>query len=229
MAALEALDASLVSLQEGPSEASYAILKRVLDARLPSLHATYDAYVSAVLEAEGRKVSCSRSCSACCRHFVSSVESFEIVAIHLAVRGRPDYGDLLFASHANATAYENLVREEGDDEDASDRALYRYYTRGRRCPFLTVEGDCGIYAVRPMACRMFFAESSPRFCEGKAIASPWNKNFQVELPNAAEEALARCSRKLAHLELPEDLFPGLLVANERFGRYDGEGKSNSRQ
>jgi Fe-S-cluster containining protein len=224
MEALAALDASLVSLPRKPSASAYSALKRALDAHLPALHSAYDAYVYAILAADGRKISCARGCSACCRHYVSSVESFEIAAIHLAARERDDYGEILFASHSHASAYETLVREEGDDEEASDRALYRYYTRGRRCPFLTPQGDCGIYAVRPMACRMFFAESSPRFCEGKAIASPWNRNFQIGLPAAAEEALARCSRKLAHLELPEDLFPGLLAANERFGRHDGGGK-----
>jgi hypothetical protein len=71
-----------------------------------------------------------------------------------------------------------------------------------------------------MSCRMFFAESPPRFCAGKEIASPWNRNFQVELPEKAEEALARCSRLLEDLKLSESLFGGLLEANEKFGKYE---------
>jgi hypothetical protein len=67
---------------------------------------------------------------------------------------------------------------------------------------------------------MFFAESPPRFCAGKAIASPWNRNFQVEMPQEVEEALARCARSLEALELPDGLFPGLVAANALFGRYD---------
>src|SRR5690606_32167695 len=106
--------------------------------------------------------------------------------------------DLIFASHSRSVLYANLANEElargAPDEEAGDRALYRYFLRGKPCPFLEAGGTCGVYEARPMACRMFHAESPPRFCAGKEIASPWNRNFQLELPQEVEEALARCAR-----------------------------------
>jgi Fe-S-cluster containining protein len=214
------LDADFASLSPDDDRAAYAALGEVLDRRMPEFYRAYDAWLAAVLEEEGRKVACAPGCAACCRHFVSSVEPFELAALHRHVKDREDYPDLLFSSHGHSMAYEKILKAEGEDEEASDRALYRYFLRGRACPFLGKDGACGVYAVRPMSCRMFYSESPAKYCAGKEIASPWNKNFQVELPEELEEALARCSRRLAHWGFPEELFPGMLAANARFGRYD---------
>lgn len=219
---ITALGADLSALPQNENFEAYRRLGQVLDARMPGFYRAYEDYIAAVLAAEGRTVTCAPGCSACCRHFVSSVEPFELAALHRHIKDREDYPDLLFSSHGHAVAYEKILGKEGEGEEASDRALHRYFLRGRPCPFLDKNGACGVYDHRPMSCRMFFSEGSPRFCEGKEIASPWNKNFQVELPEALEEALARCSRALAGWGFPEDLFPGVLAANARFGRYDAE-------
>lgn len=232
------------SLPEPEDPAFYPGLAAVVTERLPALHAACDAWIASVLITDQRRITCSRTCSACCRHYVSSVEPFELIALDLRIKNRPDYADAIIASHARTVAYEAIVQEEnlralessgtsesnpGTNPDTSDvdplelaedKALYRYFVRGHACPFLQRDGACGVYEHRPMACRTFFAESSPRFCEGKALASPWNRNFQVELPQEVEEALARCSRLLEHLELPEGLFPGLVAVNALFGRHE---------
>ena len=199
--------------------------------RVPALHAAYDAYVDAVLRDERKKITCRKGCSACCRHYVGSVEPFELVALERRLRLRDDYPKLVYASHKRNLAFRGLLDEEAasakEPEEAEDRALYRYFLRGAPCPFLAPDGGCGVYEWRPMSCRMFFAESPPRFCEGKALASPWNRNFQVELPQAAEEALARCSRLLDGLELPEDLFGGFVAANALFARFADEQGGNT--
>ena len=207
--------------------AYYVTLSSILTARMSKFYAAYDAFVYAALHVEDRPVTCSKSCSACCRHFVSSVEPFELATIHRFIRERESYPDTLFASHKNSVVYEKIMQAEIDsakDEkaemEASDRALYRYFLKGRACPFLEQDGACGIYEVRPMSCRMFFSESPARFCAGKAIASPWNRNFQIELPQEAEDALVRVSKHLEGLEFPEELFPGVLAANELFGPFD---------
>ncbi len=218
--AIAFLRAGLETLPDPQDDGYYAALAAVVAARLPSVHAAYDACLAETLESEGRTVTCSRGCAACCRHFVSSVEPFELVALDLFLRNRSDYGDLVVSSYRRARVYDEIVREEGDDENAEDRALYRYFLRGHACSFLNPDGTCGVYAWRPMSCRMFYSEASPRFCAGKELASPWNKNFQVELPLEAEEALARCSRLLEHLALPENLFSGLVEVNAAYGRYD---------
>ena len=216
------LEKSLGRLPLRKDGAYYAALGKALDSHMTDVYAAYDAYVAAALKSEDRKVTCKKGCSGCCRHFVDSVEPFELMAIHLAIRRDPRYPDLLVAFHRRASLFENLRREAGEGEEADDKALYRYFLRGAACPFLAADGACGIYADRPMSCRMFFSESAPRFCSGSAIATPWNRNFHVELPQEAERALAYCSAQLGSLDLPEGLFPGLLAANALFGRYDGD-------
>lgn len=224
----EALDALPPDSAPGYARALTDVVVR----GVPPVHAAYDACVGHVLRSEGRKVTCRPGCSACCRHYVSSVEPFELIALDAHLKTRPDYADLVLAAHRRAERHAGLVarelerRPELEPEEASDRALHAYFLRGIPCPFLGENGHCGVYEHRPMACRMFFAESHPRYCEGRRIASPWNRNFQVELPLEAEEALARCARLLEHLGLPEDLFAGIAAVNARLGHHDpgrGEG------
>jgi Fe-S-cluster containining protein len=222
MAVALELETALRGLPGKRGRAYYLALGRVLDAYLPRIYSTYDRFLAAALVADGKQVTCRKGCSGCCRHFVDSVEPFEIVALHRTIRDNPRYPDLLVAFHRRSALFEKLRQEEGEGEEADDKALYRYFLRGASCPFLEADGACGIYASRPMVCRMFFSESAPRYCSGSAIATPWNRNFQVELPREAERALARCSQVLADLDLPEGLFPGLLAANALFGRHDGQ-------
>lgn len=234
LTAIEGLKAGLGTLPAVENRGYYPRLVEVVTRHVPEVHAAYDACVAEILLTENKKVTCSKACSACCRHFVSSVEPFELIALDHHLKQRDDYADLVVANYNRTVVYEKILKTEKDsekpgavEEEADDRALYRYFLKGRPCPFLEKDGACGVYAWRPMACRMFFAESSPRFCAGKALASPWNRNFQVELPEVAEEALARCSRLLEGLELPEDLFPGMVAVNVLFGRHDAQDANGS--
>ena len=218
--AVGGLEISLQKLPPAIGPEFYLNLKEVLNSGLTPLYEAYDQYLASQLVAEGKNITCKKGCSHCCRHYVTSVEPFEILAIHFLIRQLQQYPDLLFAAHARTSKFEQILKKEGEDGEAEDRALYRYYLRGIHCPFLEKEGTCGIYEDRPMSCRMFFSESAPRFCEGKQVTSGWNKNFQVELPDEAEEALARCSELLAHLDLPVGLFAGVLEANALLGKYE---------
>jgi Fe-S-cluster containining protein len=227
LTAIDVLRADLEAASAGRDSESgeyYERVTGVLRHRLPDLYAAYEACVEQVLITEGRRIRCARSCSACCRHFVASVEPFELLALDAHLKSRPDYAESVVSNYRKSSLYDELLRREREsglpDEEADDRATYRYFLKGAPCTFLEPDGSCGVYAHRPMACRMFFAESSPRFCAGKAIASPWNRNFQVEMSQEVEEALARCSRVLENLALPDGLFPGLVAVNERFGRYE---------
>jgi Fe-S-cluster containining protein len=224
LTALAALKSGLEALPDPQDPGFYPDLQRLLALRVPEIHAAYDRCVTDVLITEGRKPTCSRTCSACCRHFVASVEPFELLALDAHLKARPEYPETIISNHRKSLLYEDLLvgeRKRGaPEEEADDRATYRYFLKGVPCTFLEADGSCGVYDHRPMACRMFFAESPPRFCAGKALASPWNRNFQVEMPQEIEEALARCSRLLENLELPDGLFPGLVAVNALFGRYD---------
>lgn len=199
--------------------AGYASLQAGLEGALPGFYARYDAYVSEVLRTGASAPACSRGCSHCCRHYVASVEPFELLFLHGRIARGERYASHLIGLHRRMSLFHSLLRaEEGDL--AEDKALYRYYLRDLPCPFLGPGGACGVYESRPMSCRMFFSLSDPAFCKGRAVVDARNRNFLIELPEDIEAELARASAALSAYGLPEFLCEGLLEANASFGRFE---------
>jgi Fe-S-cluster containining protein len=203
-----------------PADAEgYRALRSELEAAMPGFYAGYDAYVTAVLRTGESAPSCSRGCSHCCRHYVASVEPFELIFLHSRIAGGDDYPNRVIGLHRRASLFNSLRRPE-DGDLAEDKALYRYYLRGTPCPFLGPEGACGVYEARPMSCRMFFSLSDPAFCKGRAVVDARNRNFLVELPEDIEADLSRAGAALSAYGFSEFLFEGLLEANGAFGRFE---------
>lgn len=202
--------------------AGYAALRAVLEALMPRLYSAYDGYVTAVLATSGTPIACGKGCSHCCRHYVTSVEPYELLFMHGRVRADSRYPSRVIAMHRRAALFGALRDHRGGD-DAEDRALHRYYLRDQPCPFLEAGGACGAYGARPVSCRMYFSLSHPSLCKGKAVIAPGNRNFLIELPDDIEADLARAGAHFAAYRLPESLFEGLLAVNEAFGRFDPEG------
>lgn len=199
--------------------AAYRSLLAELEAIMPAFYRGYDAYVTEVLRTGETAPSCSRGCSHCCSHYVSSVEPYELIFLHGRIAQGPAYPSQIIGLHRRATLFHSL-RRESDGELAEDKALYRYYLRATPCPFLGSDGACGVYASRPMSCRMFFSLSDPAFCKGRAVVDVRNRNFLIELPEDIEADLGRAAAALAAYALPESLFEGLLEANGAFGRFE---------
>jgi Fe-S-cluster containining protein len=149
------------------------------------------------------------------------VEPYEILFLHGAVSADAGYPSRVVSMHRRAALFKSLI-VESDGEEAEDRALYRYYLRGVPCPFLAEGGKCGVYASRPMSCRMFHSMSHPSLCKGRGVIDPGNRNFLIELPEDIEADLARAGAAFAEFSIPESLFEGLLRSNELFGRFDAE-------
>ena len=208
-----------VSLEGIEGDGLYPAARAALETSLPVFYARYEDYIRSVTATGIAKVTCSKGCGHCCSHYVSSVEPFELIFLHGRVRRDPAYPSKLVAFHRRAGLFNSLL-EGRRDEESDDRALFRYYLRALPCPFLSAAGECGVYEARPMSCRMFFSQSHPSLCRGKAAASPGNRNFIVELPGDIEATLMRASAHLSAFELPESLFEGLLEANALFGRLD---------
>lgn len=216
-----ALEVSLQeSLADGAGDEGYPAIEAAVARSVPPFHACYEGYVQAVVATGETRVACGKGCSHCCSHYVSSVEPFEMIRLHARIRRDAAYPSRLVAFHRRAALFSSLLAGR-HDEASDDKALFRYYLRDVPCPFLTSAGECGVYDERPMSCRMFFSQSHPSLCRGKAAASPGNRNFIVEMPEDIEVVLARASALLAGFELSENLFEGLLEANARFGRFDG--------
>ena len=198
--------------------AAFASLRADLEAVMPRFYAHYDAYVAAVLRTGESAPACGRGCAHCCRHYVESVEPFELAFLHGRIAAADEYPSRVIGLHRRVSLFQSLRRAE-DGDLAEDKALYRYYLRGVPCPFLGADGACGVYEARPMSCRMFFSLSDPAFCKGKAVVDPRNRNFLIELPEEIEADLARAGAALAGYGFPESLFAGLLEANGAFGRF----------
>lgn len=220
-AAAELKESLEVLAQDCGTAKGYAALQAGLEALMPELYRSYDEYVSAVLETGSEPVTCSKGCSHCCSHYVTSVEPYELIFLHGRIRSDESYPNRVIAMHRRTSLFGTL-RDGAPGDEAEDRALHRYYLRNLSCPFLSEGGKCGVYSARPMSCRMFFSLSHPSLCKGKAVTSLGNRNFLIELPDDIEADLARAAAPFARFGFPESLFEGLLKVNEAFGRFDSE-------
>jgi Fe-S-cluster containining protein len=212
----EELEVLLAEFEPGPG---YARLQANLAEMMPILYRHYDGFVAAVLATGPERIACSKGCSHCCSHYVTSVEPYELLFLHGRVRETAEYPSRVIGMHRRAALFSSL-RDGRQDEEAEDRALYRYYLRNQPCPFLGEGGKCGVYESRPISCRMFFSLSHPSLCKGKSVIAPGNRNFLIELPEDIEADLARAGALFARFSLPESLFEGLLKVNEIFGQFD---------
>jgi Fe-S-cluster containining protein len=139
----------------------------------------YERFQHVVLSDAGRNVCCAKGCSYCCNHWVEDVYFFEgaIIADHLRGVGGDRIAEIVrrFAEdekelarlHAIVdvrTADQALV-ENLSESDRIDLLLACYYRLRRPCVFLDDDGSCGIYAIRPLSCRMYLSFSDPSYCD----------------------------------------------------------------
>ena len=180
-------------------------------------HKAYSLYLDAVLPQHKRGIQCGPSCGNCCHHYPMSVEPFELVYLYTKLRTRSDFMSIMEGCQMRATLFESLLQKrliETDSEDeAEDRSLHDYFSQWRPCPFSLPKGDCGIYPLRPVSCRMYFSETHPDFCVPEYLQTEKNESFVVYMPDHIEEALYGISEHYEGLSLPESYFGGLLSMN----------------
>lgn len=210
---------------ECKTESQFSRVVSTLNHLLPTLYVHYDQYVAEVLATGEEPIACQKGCSNCCSHYVTSVEPFELLYLHQQIRNENSYPGKMISLHRRVSLFKSLLHQSETDTDAADadeedKALYRYFLRGQPCPFLQVGGVCGVYAHRPMSCRMFYSLSHPSLCKGKKVIAPENRNFLIELPDDIEADLSRISALFTDFDLPGHLFEGLLEVNEKFGQYE---------
>lgn len=187
---------------------------------LPEIYAVYDKYCYLYLDMFENSVTCSKSCSYCCCHTVTSVEPYEIMRIDWILKQSAEYSTYMVRLFQRWRVFEEIAKmEKSYDEDV---VLYKDYLKGIPCPFLSFSKKCSIYNIRPIPCRMFFSLSKPLLCEGENTVSKANKNIVVELSDEIEEHLAEAGNFLEQYEISPFLFKGLMDVNQLFGKYSLE-------
>lgn len=161
-------------------------LARVLD----------EAVVSAAVEdvqAQGKCISCTKGCGACCRQLVPITE-IEARLIHELVEAMPEprrtqvkerFADARRRMES-AGMLATLEQRESWQADAVSGVGQEYFKLGIACPFLEEE-SCSIHPDRPLTCREYLVTSPAAEC-----ADPGRKNVdQVPLAMKVWPALAR--------------------------------------
>ena len=193
----------------------------------------FSEYLEAVLPQQPRPIQCRPACGNCCHHYPMSVEPFELVTLYCDLRGRNDLLDIMEACQVRSSLFSKFFetrRAEGGvpdqmdlDDYAEDKALHDYFSAWNPCPFSDKKGDCTVYPLRPVSCRMYFSETDPKFCTPEHLQTPENDSYIVYLPDSIEDAVYGISEHYALLDLPESYFGGLLAVN-RFEGLIGENR-----
>ena len=202
----------------------YAIGPDNLREELPAIvrfseayHSAYDQYLKAVLPQQEKPVQCRPACGNCCHHYPMSVEPYELISLYMDLRKRDDLISVMESCRLRSdvfnSLFENQLAQCGSEDEAEDKALHEYFARWTACPFSDHKGDCGVYAGRPVSCRMYFSQTDPCYCRPETLQTPLNESYIVYLPDNIEEALVGISEHYAGLELPESFFGGLLSLN----------------
>jgi Fe-S-cluster containining protein len=134
-----------------------------------------------VVAGSRRRVSCRRGCAACCLHWVEDVNSFEaeIIAAYIRRRLPGEIPGILAACRADVAAMERLetlttakLRAARRDLtlgvtqiEQVDLMLASFYQLRRPCPLLDARGECRVYRVRPITCRIYCSFSAPQCCD----------------------------------------------------------------
>ena len=194
-------------------------------------HKLFSQYLEAVLPQQPRPIQCRPACGNCCHHYPMSVEPFELVTLYCDLRGRNDLLDIMEACQVRSSLFSKFFesrRAEGGvpdqmdlDDYAEDKALHDYFSAWNPCPFSDKKGDCTVYPLRPVSCRMYFSETDPKFCTPEHLQTPENDSYIVYLPDSIEDAVYGISEHYALLDLPESYFGGLLAVNRFEGLIGG--------
>lgn len=175
-----------------------------LDELLPALSAMDDRLIDAAvarLETTGKRISCAKGCSACCRTQPVPVTPPEASALARLVEALPEPRRGLVRS-AFAAAVGRLraaglfdvymSRDPDLTHGAAVAVARRYMTLSVTCPFLA-DDACSIYADRPFVCRQYLVTSPPDLC-----AAPLDNPVQpVRAPAAFATAMLAAGEALS--------------------------------
>jgi len=132
------------------------------------------------------EIDCKKGCSYCCNHWVEDVYSFESLAIIQFIRTFHS-DEIVRIQRESATAESVIVSLFEQFPDLEEfELLQKFYEQQIPCPLLGSHGDCLVYPVRPLTCRMFYSRSAQRFCKPPVIDSEEQGTFMIPFPESLE-------------------------------------------
>lgn len=147
----------IIELSQGDGfGVNYAVQK------LKELYSIYERAVQQI----NQYISCRKGCSECCYVYVDTT-AIEAELIRRYVKENFQSSKVSeLACKAKETAKE--MPHYQDIENADDNEINiiakNYFRKRIPCLFLTDKGECSIYEVRPVNCRIFNSVSSPERC-----------------------------------------------------------------
>ncbi len=162
-----------------------------------------EKYQKAVIKESEFRIACAKGCSTCCFHWVEDVYSFEAQMIGQYIREnmprdmerikktcREDEKLLTILQEAvDDKIQENFQEIEKEGIDSVDLLLASFYQLKRPCPLLSAGGECSIYPVRPLTCRIYVNLSDPRFCDPRYIHDDDIRTYLLDMEEDANSML----------------------------------------
>ncbi len=127
----------------------------------------YAAHLTSQARAEGHSIPCRKGCGACC-YDVTEVAHFEIAPLIEHLRELP--AEVLDVIERRLHAWREGMLAAGLDPTLPGPDLRTYHRAHLACPLLDlVTHECGVYAVRPLACRGHYLIDQPaEVCSNRA-------------------------------------------------------------
>ena len=187
-----------------------------LDELLPAMQAIDNSAIDHAVrkaEATGKRVTCTKGCSACCRAQPVPVTPPEAHALLLLVEAMPAPRrreiEARFADRAarlrEAGLADAFLHREPDLTADGARSLARdYFALGLVCPFLQ-DDACSIHPWRPFVCRQYLVTSDPALC-----VDPFENAVDV-VPMPVQAATAMLSAASAAIATPQHTVPLVLA------------------
>lgn len=197
-AMLRALQRALrKAMAAGPAAAE----DREFWAAMEEFYGEYDRWIAGVGAVNA--FTCGRGCSACCHDNPHGVAGVELLRLWWRLRSEGRLASIRPAVQSASSAFRASVLEHGErGAMEGQRALHR------PCPLLGVEGECTVYADRPVACRMFHAVTPATWCDPTHAEFQSRVNPHLLPPLVCRQILGAISRCLG-LPASTTLWEGL--------------------
>lgn len=201
------------------------------DELLPFMYAVDDAVIAvgvAQQRAQGRTITCSKGCDACCRAQPVPVTPAETLALARRVQALPAARQArVRARFADGVArlqqaglFDTLMRDEPTTSPQQALAVTAtYFGLGLACPFLEA-GACSIHADRPFVCRQYLVTSPATLCADPLTAPV----AVVPMPLRPVGAMLKAATAVAgRPQLTVPLMLALVYAEQHHDELQGTG------